>query len=231
MREDELAAPAECAKILSCLIAEGVHIRALNAFVASKCSNITFEGDDVRGIETSGRFMVLCESEDVQLSVVRQMNITSHIYSSPNVFVQAKVSPGAIGYSSYVLPPAFREDTVDANLVLRREHGAVIHDETPLIKRYDTVLDVHAIEIAPLVLVRLSFFPRGNYEWAFDRTTLRAVGHMTLRLPETNLCGILDLLAVAGDSRTIDVIEPLAAHELHFLRWRAVQAVGALDKE
>ncbi|MGW8142511.1 HEAT repeat domain-containing protein [Sphingomonas zeae] len=231
MRDDEAGAPTECAHILSRLIDDGVHRRALNGFAASKCGNMSFEGDDVRGIETSGRFLVLAETADVQLSVVRQMNITSHIYSSPNVFVQAKVSPGAIGVTSYTLPVGFREEALDAKVVLEPDWTSNIVDETPLVKRFNSVLDVHAIETPPLIFVRLSFFPRGNYEWSFDRATLRPVGHTTLRLPETNLCGILDLLAMAGNGETIDLIEPLAFHELHFLRWRAVQAVGALDAE
>lgn len=93
------------------------------------------------------------------------------------------------------------------------------------------VCDLYGFAPSPMVFLRLSSAPTGDFEWAFERTSLRAQAYSTIRLAESNLCGIFELLGDVGDDRTVSLIENFVDHSLHFVRWKAIQAIGRCDRQ
>lgn len=85
--------------------------------------------------------------------------------------------------------------------------------------------------IKPGVTLRINSLAVAQFEWAFDRQSRRAVGLSPVQGLESNLTTLLSLLAVCGNSRTIELAQPLLQHERHFLRWAAAKTIAALDSE
>lgn len=129
-----------------------------------------------------------------------------------------------------MLPQGVREDLFDSQ-VAAQEAGVrpVIYGDL-VSKRPESIVDIGGLDSGPVDFVRLSLPPAGNFEWAFSRDTLHATSITTTRYGESNLLGILDLLAQAGNERSEDLLTKLAGHSLHFVRWRAIQSLVQLNQ-
>jgi hypothetical protein len=91
----------------------------------------------------------------------------------------------------------------------------------------DVVRLQSASDTSAIVLrVRSSFL--GDFEWTFDGSG-RPSRHVCINPGDGNLLTILDLIAAAGDVSSAAPLVTVAAHRLHFLRWRAIQVLGGIN--
>jgi len=208
-------------------IAAGRHyISALNRLLADQLDT---EADNQ--IFTSGRFLVLEECGTVELTLIRYPASMSHIYSSPNRFVQIEVSGVSFTCDHYAGPACIGGPLFDPSVVLALSSSERISSGRIVSKDLDDVIDLHDFTRSPAIFLRVAQAPERDFEWAFDRSSLRAHSYSTIRLAESNLCALFDLLGGYGDEDSIDLVAAFATHPLHFVRWKAVQTVGRLDRQ
>lgn len=71
--------------------------------------------------------------------------------------------------------------------------------------------------------------PVYSVRWVYDRASLepRAMVVASRRLARTE--ELIEVLAQIGDSRDVGILEQLAGHQCHSIRWASIRAVAALD--
>ncbi|HEX9963761.1 MAG TPA: HEAT repeat domain-containing protein [Allosphingosinicella sp.] len=208
------------------ILARNYHVEALNHLLTK---HIVDESDE--DIFTSGKFLVLASFGEIQLALIRYTADSPYIFTSPNEYMQVNVSGSSFVHDLYAAPSNWRNSSFDTAVALTRLQSTFVDDDTMVVKALDDVIDLHGFSRRPSIFIRLARAPRGDFEWAFDRRTLNARFYCTIRLAESNMCGILDLLAQHGDERVLGTVARLVDHPLHFVRWKAVQTVARLDRE
>lgn len=207
--------------LLNEIVQCGLHVTALNNILAPFRGGLSSVD-----IFTSGKFVILYSIGDVQLSIVRYTSQTSHIYSAPNNFIQAKISRGSAKCDFYCPSHAIRDSVFNENVTLNLESSKIIHDNSLVSKSVDSIIDLHDFSTSPIMFLRIAQKPIGDFEWAFDRLTFRAHSYSTIRLAESNICSLLDLMSAVNSPESTKHIEMFVNHELHFVRWKAIQAIG-----
>jgi hypothetical protein len=206
-------------------IAAGKHyVSALNRLLAAQ---LDIAADNQ--IFTSGRFLALEQSGSMELILVRYPESMSHIYSSPNRFLQVEVSGVSCTCDRYAGPSRIGGSLFDSSVELALLSSTRVAGGEVISKDLDEVIDFHNFTRVPALFLRVTQAPERDFEWAFDRSTLRARSYSTIRLAESNLCSLFDLLGAHGDAGIIDLVSEFAEHPLHFVRWKAVQTVARLD--
>jgi len=207
------------------IISRNLHVDVMNSILSGMVG-------DVRDFEifTSGAFFNIVSLGDLDLTLVRYKQITKYIYSSPIAYSQAQISPGFSRVATYRLaddePLA---DIFDPGRTIERVQILTTTPGQVFSKTYESIVDLAGFDTLPTMYLRLSAPPRGGYEWAFDRDTLAAKRYSTIYLAESNLCAIFDVLGEVGDAASEDYLERYTAHSHHFVRWKAVQSLAALN--
>ena len=208
-------------------IAAGRHyLSALNKLLADQ-----LDVDADNQIFTSGRFLVLATCGSVELTLIRYPQSMTHIYSSPNRFLQVEVSGVSCTCDRYAGPSCIGGPLFDRRIALEPVSSSRLAGGEIASKDLDEVVDFHSFTRVPPLFLRLAQTPERDFEWAFDRRSLCAQSYSTIRLAESNLCALFDLLGGHGDESSVDLVAAFAAHPLHFVRWKAVQTVGRLDRQ
>lgn len=209
------------------LVADRLHVVALNNLLAQHAEQKTKDGG---GVFTSGKFLILASRGDLQLVLGRYSGNPSYIFTSPYEFMQVGASPGRYTVTRYEAPDSWRDTHFDLDARLQRLDSHECDQDSFVFKRIDDVVDFHDFSNLPAIFVRLTRAPRDSFEWAFDRSTLQARSYSTVHLAESNMCGIMDLLSQYGEGDAVPLLAQFVEHPLHFVRWKAVQAVGRLDR-
>lgn len=81
----------------------------------------------------------------------------------------------------------------------------------------------------PSLTLRLTSAFFGEYEWGVDARTLTVSQAFSTRERESFVMTIFDLLASAGSPRSLDVLDRFSNHPLHYVRWKAIQAIAEID--
>jgi|GEM_PF-3716401 len=207
------------------IVAGKLYVSALNKMLADQLDT---EADNQ--IFTSGRFLVLEQSGSVELVLVRYPESTPHIYSSPNRFLQAEVSGVSCTCDVYAGPNDIGGSLFDSSIELAPLSSMLVASGQVISKDLDELVDFHGFSRVPALFLRVAQAPERDFEWAFDRATLRAKSYSTIRLAESNLCSLFDLLGAHGNADIVDLVAEFALHSLHFVRWKAVQTVARLDR-
>jgi hypothetical protein len=144
--------------------------------------------------------------------------------------MQKMVNPtGEAVCDTYKVSAEYGGCELDKSSFLTLNSSDVVTPDTLIKSDLIGVVDVHSLKMKPTIFARLARKPQRTYEWAFDRNSLEAISYSTIALAESNLCSLFDLLSQAGDDRSLDLIESFATHPMHFVRWKAVQAIGSRD--
>ena len=217
--------PASYEDALNKIHAGGLHNEAMNSLLRDMLKSI--DGVD---IFTSGTFLELASSSGIGLVLIRYSGLTRYIYSSPVAFSQKVLSQGSCCANTYrLLGPDPLEDVFDPDREITLDRSTKVIRGDLVSKDHRDIIDLTDFEQLPTITLRLTTSPSGNYEWAFDRRTLKAFRYSTLLLTESNLCGIFDLLSEVGDEQTEDFLDRYTSHKYHFVRWKAVQSLAALN--
>lgn len=206
------------------MLARGLHIVALNDMLSQ------LDSEDAQDIFTSGKFLVIGLAGDVELTFVRYTRPGPYIFSSPNNYLQASLSGGGFTVDRYRSSHPVGGPDFDPGVSLDLVSSRRADDRTIIVKRLEDIVHFRSFTREPTIFVRLAQLPDGDFEWAFDRASRRAHSFCTIRLAESNLCGLFDLLAETGDERTVETVAHFVEHPLHFVRWKAVQTIGRHDR-
>jgi hypothetical protein len=76
----------------------------------------------------------------------------------------------------------------------------------------------------------LAFLPETPLDWVFSRTDRRATAQSVAHVDDSELVTCLETAAWLGDRRTLEITRQLVQHSAHFVRWKAVQALGRIDR-
>lgn len=68
-----------------------------------------------------------------------------------------------------------------------------------------------------------------NYEWSFDRLSLRAINYVCIEPGYSNLRTMFELLAASGNTESKTFVRRYTKHRLHFVRWDAIATIASLD--
>lgn len=219
-----------CADLLERICARNQHAELLNEYLAQHLSNDGLADDEYKEILTSGRFLILGQSQDAMIVVLRQPYVVDQIHSAPIRFVERNLSDGPIDFATYSLPDGFREDEFDpaVRLVPLGTRSGVEH--AMIVKDLREVIDFTMVATLPRISLRIAFPLEGRYEWSFSRDTLAAVSYTSLSLAASGMADMLDLLSSMRSPQTGSVVAELRRHPEHFVRWKAIQTMGRIDR-
>lgn len=75
----------------------------------------------------------------------------------------------------------------------------------------------------------LSLAPRWSLDWVFDRETMRALAQSVAHVDDSQLVTCLEAVAWLRDPDAEPAVTALTGHPAHFVRWKAIQALGTLN--
>lgn len=181
---------------------------------------------------SSGPFVVLYGSRKTTWAVLRHTGQSRQIYLSPTHTISAKVAGGALLLNRYAVAEQLDLERFDASVRIREADCRLMEaGEIHLKDGKSELTDFQAKAGTPAFSLRVNTVPFGDYEWAFDRATLRAASISGIRQAESNLTTILDLLAAAGSPDSIEHVSRFVDHPMHFVRWKAAQTLFSIDGE
>lgn len=206
------------------LVENNIHVALANGIFERILS-----GEHTALPSTNGKYVLLFHDRDVSLAVVRYVRPTKDILWSSEHFVQTAITANSCIATRYELPSGIVEDRFQTGLQIAPAQSARVFLGSSVMKGPRTVLDLSQFEAGPVDFVRLSLTPRGSFEWAFARGDCCATSITTTKYGESNMLGIVDLLAQAGNKRSAELLEGLCGHRLHFVRWHALRSLLELD--
>jgi hypothetical protein len=113
-------------------------------------------------------------------------------------------------------------------ILMRRGRTTTGPGQVRLLQAGKDVLQSAAGTAAALILV-LTSAPVMPFRWGYDVGSLRPVKIAASGGASWRLDYAMRLLAAARDKESVPVLNKLAGHEHHFVRWTAIRAVTALD--
>jgi hypothetical protein len=209
------------------IFSRGLHIDLMNSLLRDMTKS-----SDAVDIFTSGSFFRLASAGGLDLTLVRYKGPSSYIYSSPVAFSQLQLSSASCTLANYkIVGDTELGDVFDSRRSIEFLGSSVVQGGDYVSKGTFDIVDFTDFETLPIVALRISAPPSGDYEWAFDRELLTAKRYATIRLVESNLCAIFDLLGEVGDEKTEEYLDRYLSHPFHFVRWKAVKSLAALNPD
>lgn len=210
---------------------EGLHVSALNALLV----RIRDEHLPITARHTSGRFIILHSSPLGSWALVFHDEPSKYLYLSPVHVLQSNIgSATSLRVERYqcTAPSDFSRLDPAVELSFLREESCrpgEILERSGLTE----VLDWRRsrVDRSAAVSLRLNSLALAPFVWAFERSSSKPVGLSPVEGLESNLSTLLTLLAVCGNGRTVELLEPLLHHERHFVRWAVARTIAALDAD
>ena len=211
-------------------LSTGVYKKALNDILIS----IRDRSAPITAQHTAGQFIALHSTPWSNWSLIYHGDPARFLYLSPTDALQARVggSDLLVGRYSCAQPASFEVLEPQLRLEEQGEAEAAVGAVFTRHGRHE-ILDWRASPGAsrPGVTLRVNSGPLADFEWAFDRATLKPVGLTPIDPVESNLSTIFSLLSAVGDPGSVEHLEPFLASKRHFVRWNAAQAIAALDSD
>lgn len=215
-----------CEFVFKQVLSEGLHIAALNALLRQNLSSKKEITPDI----SSGQFLVIASSSVSTWAIIRHSGASRWLYMTPNHTMSAKLAGGPLSVSRYLLPDIEDPSVLDKSMALTATDSTEVSPGEVFSKNGDTtVIDVRSETSRPAFTLRLNTIPHGDYEWAFDRSSLMPIRISGVRQFESNITTIFDLLQAARVSSSVEHVLPFVDHRMHFIRWKAIQTIGAID--
>lgn len=157
-----------------------------------------------------------------------------YIATAPENGIQAVISPsGSLRAARYKLPGDVDLSVFDPEIKLDLVDIEELDSMSPCY-RYNAG-EVFKLDcLSPICVLRLSEIPTLEYQWTFDPITLMPV-FPSVTLPSVGRMETLMDVAVSLSEtvlpreNAVKIFLSLIDHPLHFIRWKAVQGLGALD--
>lgn len=181
---------------------------------------------------SSGPFIVLHGSDHASWAILAHTKRSRYLYLAPSHSISARITINPVEVQMYLVPDDIDFHTLNTQMELTPTQPFVPALNTLFTK--DGQREV--IDIAPSggglsLTIRVNTLPFDAFEWSFDRQTRRANQISSMRQFESNLVTIFDLLGAAQSRDSLEHLEPFTEHPTHFVRWKAIQTVGSIDRE
>ncbi len=141
------------------------------------------------------------------------------------------VAGGPVILETYRRPTSVNPDVFDGEHQLSRGPEIVISAGEPAAFRAGTDF-FRVVESGGAALFRLETRHQHRLRWDYDARTLRPLRVVAGLLEDSRLDFATRILAHLGDRTSADQLARLTrTHPAHFVRWSALQALGALDSD
>lgn len=181
---------------------------------------------------SSGQFMVLHGSRIASWAILNHGRRNRHLYLAPAHSMSASIAAAPVAIHRFDAPADLDLSVLreDVQLVDRGQAIPEINEIFSKDGRRE-ILDVAPAANRPALTFRVNTMPFDDFEWSFDRSTLRPLQISSMKQVDSNLTTIFDLLAAVRSPRSLEHLERYAIHPTHFVRWKAIQTISAIDKE
>jgi hypothetical protein len=207
----------------------GLYIQQMNQILRSVLDRAT----RTNALLTAGTFVSLHSSEQSTWIVMEHRRKSQFLYMTPVHSVQSPIS--GIGYTV-----DYYKTDGDTSFETVPKKTRIVHDRTEWVEPMAIAKKAGNGEVFDILAdpgdercfsLRASSMPVNDFQINFDRETLSLFGVTPVNPMLSNLTTIFDLLADVASPDSIDCLRPFAAHDQHFIRWRAVRSVFAIDQD
>jgi len=214
----------DCRDIFEEIISLKLYLEQLHLFVSAIAL-----GDSLQG-KSRGNTVDLWTTPRFGLVLKSVQDKTRGLIYIPGHAMYAPISGGSVAFDLYHLPRNFDGDCFSPEIILDPPvHELVMPSVTIVNNARLNVADIFSPTNRPQVVLMLESAAFGGLRWSFDRLTRKALSLSAQNPSDTSVEIILELLAAVRSPESIPVIEALTSHPMHFVRWRAVQTIGAID--
>jgi hypothetical protein len=127
----------------------------------------------------------------------------------------------------YSLPP--HDNAVfDPNITLTKVRSIAVAPGETFQTEPGHVYDIHATG-GPAVAAVLACRQDAALTWSFDRASLKATGAGDANAVDQQLRAAIELMGILRDSSSLPLLQELAAHPRHTVRWSAIQSLGRIS--
>ncbi|HZG08127.1 MAG TPA: HEAT repeat domain-containing protein [Allosphingosinicella sp.] len=151
-----------------------------------------------------------------------------HLLARAGDIVIANIGPRPLSGTRYSIQQKVDFDKFDPSAILQSDGEWLLEPGQSLVveagKQIASVTDASGARF-----LSLSLPPRWSLEWLFDRETMRPVAQSAAHVDDSQLVTCLELAGWLRDGDTEEAILALTRHRAHFVRWKAIQALGALN--
>lgn len=219
---------AECASIFHELYRRELYIDALHKILSE---NLT-TGREILPDISFGQFIVLQRQPHSTWAIIQHSSKSEGLYLVPNHSLATRISQTPISVTRYALPDSLPIDALSSEVALE-SRGAHEPAAGELILRNGAreTLAIVASPGAPALTFRVNSAPFGEYEWSVNPDTLKPSQLFSMRERESFLVTIMELLKDVGSLSSLPHLDRYTQHPLHFVRWKAVQAIAQIDTE
>jgi hypothetical protein len=156
---------------------------------------------------------------------------TDGLYLYPQHYMARNVGRVPLEVRRYRCDRPVRNEIYDPSARLElRDEFTLLPGETLERNGYEDVLDWQS-EGAPGFLLRLHSESLGDYEWAFDRTTLAPKGVTVLDSFSSQITTVMQMLTTLGTPVYGDFVETALGSRYFHVRWEALKMINQLTPE
>jgi hypothetical protein len=153
------------------------------------------------------------------------------LYLYPQHYMARNVGHAPLKVRRYRSDRPVRNEIYDPSARLElRDEFALLPGETLERNGYEDVLDWQS-EGTPGFLLRLHSESLGDYEWAFDRTTLAPKGVTVLDSFSSQITTVMQMLTTLGTPVYGDFVETALGSRYFHVRWEALKMINQLTPE
>lgn len=151
-----------------------------------------------------------------------------HLLARAADIVIANIGPKALAGTGYRLAAPANFDRFDPDARLDFSGDWHLAPGEALIVEGGAQI-VSIADAAAARFLSLSLAPRWSLDWLFDRETMRPIAQSVAHVDDSQLVTCLEAAAWLRDTGTESAVTALTDHPAHFVRWKAVQALGTLN--
>lgn len=205
----------------------GWHVDRLNGLLEAVASGTPLTPDVVRSNSVS-----LFQSASTMWSIVIGSFELGTINFVPNQTIAVKIDDIPIVVSRYTLPTAAKNEYFDRTISPQLDNSGDWRNSAIRVKSVWTETDAldYPLGSRPLFLVLSSRFTH-NFEWVYERRTLRPLYHACVRSDYENISLIFELIAAADVQGSLEHVLPFVDHDVHYIRWEALKAIFYLNRD
>jgi hypothetical protein len=209
-------------------LVRGIVHEGLKAAAATVREGFLFRGGLVNIANGPNYSLDLRYAFDVKGDDMEPTGSRRHLLARAADVIIANVGPKTLEGTGYKLAAPANFDIFDPDATLEPSGDWHLAPGEALIVKGGEQVTLIANAIGARFL-SLSLAPRWSLDWIFDRETLRPLTRSVAHIDDSQFITCLEAAAWLRDADTESAVTALTGHRAHFVRWKAVQALGTLN--
>lgn len=229
-----LSCPAALGRVLEQACDAGLIGRHVNALVDKMIG-----GDESHLGTTNARAMLLAQRGDTVLQIRRVGGTVTFVdkFSQSDRFVHVPPSNAVlvirgsapVTVHRFRLPAGLDRAAFQRGIPIERLKS-LRYDGAPVVETpADCEIRDYECPSGDAWMLRINYRPYATDSWFFDKETLLSTFATSVSPESSSLVTLCHVFAAAHDVEAKPLVEELARHGAHFVRWAAVQAMGQID--